>query len=245
MPQRQNAEVHDVAELVTLDLPPPTFYVADLLPTTGVMLLYGSPKVRKSWLAQYFGYCIATGTPFLGFGVTRAKVLMCQFEIGFFSYANRLRQMQTRHFRNLATGNYYEYSPGLMYINEDENFAILLAKLRQINPKIVILDCMSACFGGDENNGERMSEFISRLEYIKQEFEASIILVHHTNKNLLASSSVDRARGHTKLTGYVDTLMFMAEQTNGTIQLQTKSRQAINDVPAINIAFNDYNWLRR
>tara|TARA_R100001530_G_scaffold134831_1_gene110541 strand:- start:172 stop:909 length:738 start_codon:yes stop_codon:yes gene_type:complete len=245
LPLHRPLEVHDIAELVTWDLPAPEFYINDILPKQGSMLVYGSPKVKKSWLVQYMGFSIATGQRWLEIETGQARVLMAQFEIGYFSYAGRLRLMHSRHFTAVPTGYYYEVSPGLMYLDEDENFNEFLAAITPFNPDILVLDCMSACFGGDENNGESMARFLERLEYLKILFNCSIILVHHTNKNLLSTSSVDRVRGHSRLTGYVDTLMYMAEQPNDGVQLQIKSRQAVNDPQPVNIAFNNYQWLRR
>lgn len=84
-------EIHDVSEYVHWNLPRPQFYIQDILPKQGTMLLYGSPKVKKSWLSEYMAFCVATGTPFLGFTTEQARVLIAQFEISPLAYAWRLR----------------------------------------------------------------------------------------------------------------------------------------------------------
>jgi len=231
--------IHDVAQYVRQTLPRPQFYIQDILPKQGVMLLYGNPKVKKSWLCQYMAFCISTGMECLSFRTEQVRTLLAQFEISPVSYGIRLQDM-ARHFE-LQDMMLYETSPMLMYLDDDRNFQMFMDDIRPINPKVIFLDCMAACFGGDENNGESVASFIEKLSIMKTEFEASIVLIHHTNKNLLSSNSTDRARGHSRLTGWVDTLCYMAEQPNG-VQLQIKARQATRDVPNINIRFNNYLW---
>ena len=137
----------------------------------------------------------------------------------------------------------YETSPMLLYLDEQENYNRFAAMVRTIQPNIIILDCFAACFGGDENNGADMARFIEQISLLKQENEASIVIVHHTNKNLLAGS-VDKARGHSRLAGWVDTLCYMVEQPSG-VQLQFKARQSTRELQNINIEFHDYLWTRR
>ena len=108
---------------------------------------------------------------------------------------------------------------------------------------------MAACFGGDENDGGDVARFIEKLSLMKQEHEASVVLVHHTNKSMQNNTSVDRARGHSRLTGWVDTLVYMAEQPSAhntvQVQLQFKARQATRELHNLNINFANYRWSLR
>jgi len=203
------------------------------------MLLYGNPKVKKSWLSQYMAFCISVGIDCLGFRTEQARVLIAQFEISPIAYAWRLRDMAVNF--QLQNQMLYETSPMLMYIDEEENFNVFAAAIRPYHPKVIILDCLAACFGGDENNSRDIARFIEKVAILKAEHEAAVILVHHTNKNLLATSSVDRARGHSRLAGWVDTLLYLCEQPTG-VQLQIKARQATRDIHNINIVFENYLW---
>jgi len=234
-------EVHDVAELITWNIPRPEFYIQDILPKQGVMLLYGSPKVRKSWLTQYMAYCVSLGLECLGFRTEQARCFIAQFEISPLSYWWRLKDMG-RHFQ-IPTGWLYEISPMLMYLDDDQNFNRFQGWVNDIQPSVIFLDCLAACFGGDENDGGDIAKFIEKINTLKQAHNSSVVLVHHTNKNLLggAASSVDRARGHSRLAGWVDTLCYMAEQPTG-VQLQIKARQATREIPHKNIQFENYLW---
>lgn len=234
--------VHDVAELIHWQIPRPQFYIQDILPKEGVMLVYGDPKVKKSWLVQHMAYCLATGDEWLGFRTEQARVLLANFEISYIAYAWRLKDM-ARNF-TLQNQMLYETTHMLWYLEEDEKFNRFRAEVREIQPNVIVLDCMAACYGGDENNGEQMARWIERVSTIRSDNNSSLVIVHHTNKNMLSTSSVDRARGHSRLAGWVDTLTFMTGQPSG-IQLQFKARQSTRELSNINIQFHNYLWSRR
>lgn len=223
-------------------MPQPEFYIQDILPKLGIMLLFGSPKAGKSWLVEDMGYCIATGNDWLGFRTEQARTLIVQFEISPLAYYWRLRSM-SRHFE-LQESMLYEASPGLMYIDEEENFNRLAAAVREIQPKVIILDCLAACFGGDENDSRDMATLIRNISQLRTENEASIVLVHHTRKTPSLSSFAEMARGQSRLAGWVDTLVYMAHQPSG-IQLQFMARQSSRELPNLNIQFDNYLWSRR
>lgn len=235
--------IHDVSDYVTWTIPRPPFYIEDILPKEGTMLVYGDPKVKKSWLVQHIAFNISIGEQWLGFRTEQARVLICQFEISPFAYHWRLRDM-ARHYQLQHT--LYEDTRPLTFLDVEENYNRFAAEIRaaQIEPQVIIIDCLSACFGGDENNGEQMAAFIEKMTRLKTEHQASLIIVHHANKNVLNPSSVSRARGHSRLTGWVDTLLYMAEQPTG-VQLQIKARQATREIPNLNVQFVDHNWRLR
>lgn len=231
-------QVHDVSEYVHLNLQPPQFYVDNILPKEGVMLLYGQPKLGKSWLAQHLGFSVSVGAEWLGFRTIPARTLIANFEIATLAFARRLRQMSQRF--ELQPQMLYEVSPGLLYIDETENYNLFSAIIRDYHPQVIILDCLAACFGGDENDSRDVARFIEKISRLKTEHEASIVLVHHTNKSLL-NNSVDKARGHSRLTGWVDTLVYMAQQPTG-VQLQFKARQSVSELHNINVRMENQIW---
>ena len=190
-------------------------------------------------MAQYMAFCLAVGIEFLGFRTEQSRVILCNFEISPNAYAYRLRDMERDHFQ-FQDGFLYEASPMLMYLDEEENFNRFRDDLRRIQPKIIFIDCLAAAFGGDENDGQQIAGFIEKMSILKAEFEASMVIVHHTNKNALMGST-ERARGSSRLTGWVDTLCYMAPQPVG-VQLQIKARQSSREIPNINIDFRDYLW---
>jgi RecA-family ATPase len=236
-------DIHDVATYVRQNIQRPEYYIDQLLPKEGIMLLYGAPKVKKSWLSQYMAFCIATGQPFLDFPTTQARVMLVQFEIAWRAYWGRLKDMVERF--TLQEQMLFESSPGLSYLERPEVFNPFAAAVRTIAPSIIILDCLAACFGGDENDSGAMARFIESIDRLRRENNASIVLVHHSRKApSLTGQFTDMARGQSRLTGWVDTIVYMAQQPLG-MQLQILARQATGDIAPVNVVFQNYIWVRR
>jgi len=188
------------------------------------------------------GFCIATGSEWLGFPTQQARVLIVNFEISAIGYHWRLRDM-SRNF-TLEPQMLYEASPSIIPLEERGVFDRFAADVRPIQPNIIILDCLSGCFTGDENSSREMSSWIMNISELKAEHHAAVVIVHHSNKNLLAISAMDRSRGHTKLPGWVDTVIYMVNQPSG-VQLQfSKTRLSRREIRSLNIRFQDYNWVR-
>lgn len=232
----------DVNEYVRWNIPRPQWYVQDILPKNGKALLYGAPKSMKSWLTLGMAYCIATGTDWVGFRTERARVAIVNFEIADAAYHWRMKDMH-RVF-GLENGFLFEITSNLLYIENPENMNELIGALTPVRPNVIMLDCMSAFFGGDENNGEAMAFIISRIVALQEMFDASVLIVHHTRKSLVGASSTDVSRGHSRLTGWPDTLIYLAQQPTG-LQLQVKSRQATHEIHPVNIQFDNMVWSRR
>jgi RecA-family ATPase len=233
-------EIHELNSYMRLTVPRPQFYIDELLPKEGIMLLYGAPKARKSWLTQYAAFCVATGQPFVGFNTIRARVLIVQFEIAWRAYWWRLHDMKDRF--TLEDNYLYESSPGLTYLEDPAAFNPFAAAVRSIAPNVIILDCIASCFGGDENDSGAMARFIEAVDILRRENSASIILVHHTRKApSISGSFADVARGQSRMAGWVDTLVHMAQQPLG-IQLQILSRQATREIEPVNVRMNGFIW---
>lgn len=229
-------QFHDISEYINQHMPKTQFYVQDLLPRMGRMIIFGAPKVGKSVVAQQLGFCIATGVEWLGFRVEQARVLIINFELTPLDYFWRLKKM-SKHFV-IPPQVLYEASPGYLYIDDVNNFAWLAESVKAISPDVIILDCLSAFFGGDENDSRDMANLIKNMEHLRTENEASIIVVHHSNKSIQSGSFVDLIRGHSKLGGWVDSIMYEVEQPGGR-QLWFRARQAERELPPMNIQLTD------
>lgn len=237
-------QIHDVSEYVYQQMPKVVYYIDQLLPQQGSLLLYGSPGIKKSWLAEYMGFCIATGTEWLGFPTTQARVLIANFEISSIGYYWRLRDM-VRNFE-LQSQVLYECSPGMMPLEDRETFNRFAEDIRPCQPNVIILDCIQACYGGNENATEEVSVFMRNLKELCEEHQASLVLVHHTNKNPLAFSPMAKSRGSTKFPGIVDTVIYMARQPTGVqIQFDKHRLSTVDELHPLNVNFTDYNWVVR
>lgn len=137
----------------------------------------------------------------------------------------------------------YLTSPGIMFLEQDEVFNPFKEQVDAIDPRVIILDCLSGFYGGDENDGAQISGIIRKISQLQNDFTRSVVVIHHSNKNLMATG-IDKSRGHSKLVGWVDTIIHMVNQPNSK-QLQFgKVRHANAETHSINIAFENVLWRR-
>lgn len=231
--------VHDVQQWIQMQVFRPPFFIEHLLPRGGNLLIYGQTGVMKSWLVQHMAFCIATGTEWLGFQTTQARILLANFEISSPSYHYRL-QLMSQNFA-LEPMMFYVTSPSIMFLEEPAVFDRFKEAVESVAPQVIVLDCLSACFGGDENSSQEMSRLMRNLSELRGE-ERSMVIVHHSNKNYQNPSPIDRSRGHSKLPGWVDSILYFVDQPTCK-QLQfSKVRHAPFLIHSKNIHFEGYLW---
>lgn len=234
--------VHDVYDYSQQRVEPPRFVIQDLLPTGSSMLLYGEPGVMKSWLALDLAFSLATGSPWLGLRTVQSRTMIVNFEISPASYHN-LRLVPVSRQYHLEPGMLLEWSPGDMALEEDDTFEEFRAIIDMYNPINLILDCWSGCYGGDENDGRAVGAFTRKMTLLKSNFTRTVSLVHHSNKNMLQTSTMDRSRGHSKLTGYVDSILYLVNQPRCKQVQFSKARHTSRVLPAVNMRFENYLWV--
>lgn len=108
--------------------------------------MYGKVGVRKSWLVQHMAFSISLGLPWLGFHTIQARTLLVNFEISPIMYHSRLRAMAQVF--TLEEQMLFEYSPNIMYLEDQTVFNRFADEIRPVAPQVIVLDCLSGCFGG-------------------------------------------------------------------------------------------------
>lgn len=234
-------QITDAHIYKNITIQPPKYYIKDILPEEGIMLLFGAPKLGKSWLAKQAAFSIATGKDFLGLPTKQAKVLIVQFEIAIRAYQWRLKTLLQGAYKDLEPSHLYTASPGQMNLDDDEVFEPFANVIESIHPNVIVLDCLQACFGGDENSSRDIGEFISNIEKLKARNNAAIILVHHSRKTQAGTASTSNdARGQSRISGWVDTLCSMNKKPN-CVELNFMARQATRELPDLKINFGTDN----
>ena len=234
---------HDVAEYVQEDVPHPPFFIDNLLPRGGELLLYGEAGEMKSFLAMHMGFCISTSTPWLDFTTTEAKCLLCNFEINTGEYHRRLVHVN----RNFTLDRYklYVTSPGIKLLDQPGDLAWFKRELIEpIDPDVVILDCFAKCFGGDENSNQEVGRFFANMKEIEED-RRGIVIVHHSNRNILQNDAMNRYRGASRLAGDPDTVIRLVRQPVGKQLHFGKARLTTVELRAKNIIFDNYIWRTR
>lgn len=213
-----------VAEL--LNRPDPDWLVQDILPESGLTLLYGASGYGKSFVAIDLAMAVATGTDWMGqFPVEQGAVVYIAAE-GLSGIKKRVAAWQCHHedtpsptglnFCLQAVDLYDDDSRDALMEALEERFPTLHEHLEHRvdrdtgdeevidhNPfplRLIVIDTLARMYQGEsENDSAQMGDFIRRVQYFAEDCGAVVLLVHHTGKD------GEKERGSGSLRGAMET----------------------------------------
>lgn len=228
------ASEHRVIELLTtrelLRLPPPTWLMEPLIPTDGLVGLYGQPSGGKSFVALDWAMCISEGMPWLGKYPTKQSPVIYIAAEGGRGIQKRVKAWMRANGKTDLPAMYFLVAP--LYVREEGVVEAFLGELQDqdIYPGLVVLDTLSRSFGsGEENSSADMGAFIDAVMRLAKGRRMSALVVHHTN------ATGSRERGHTSFRGALDAMFSCVSEKNsdGKIVLLTlKNDKQKDDVEA-------------
>lgn len=198
-----------------LRLPPPTWLVQDILPSGGLVGLYGQPGHYKSFVAIDIAMSVATGIPWHGQQVKPGHVIYVAAEGGV-GIAKRAKAWLLQQNMRPETVNLAWLTESIPVSVDSENMNLLFGRINDelsSEPTLVVIDTLARCFDGDENLQEDMGRFIGGVDRLRREFDATVIVVHHTRLG------ADRERGSTAFRGAADTMISCKLTAPGQIEI--------------------------
>tara|TARA_R100001440_G_scaffold769_2_gene2485 strand:- start:342 stop:2213 length:1872 start_codon:yes stop_codon:yes gene_type:complete len=167
-----------------------------------VMSIFGAAKSGKSFIAIAMACAVSSGKDFYGFNTKPSTVLYLAGE-GFIGVGRRVKAYEEFYNINISDKPLLVSNRGSR-IGDDEEFAMLQNVCRDIeidkgNIGMIIIDTLARNYGLNENSTEDMNKFIQRVDELKEEFNATIVIVHHTGHG-----SNGRARGSSVLPAALD-----------------------------------------
>jgi len=171
-------------------------------------IVTGEPKSGKSLLMMDLLLAVATGTPWLGFNVSRrVKCALISRE----DYPGMTQQRLARLFRGTVRRADFE---GWLWINtrwqtptflleDDGHLSQLIDELRRENVEFVCFDVFRRLHGQDENDNTAIQKILDQLARIQTEVGCALALVHHTTKDM-NGSIFRRIRGATAIHGWTE-----------------------------------------
>jgi hypothetical protein len=203
------------AEYLALPRAPETWLVAPLLPVGGTMLLYGDPKVGKSFAALQLAVALATGKDWLTFQVpSPGRVVYIQLDTPRSLWADRVASLKSSgletdavYFADRETLNTWPFD-----ILDPKHQVLLAESLDKIKPSCVILDTLRESHRGDENDSTDMQNVLAHLTAAVK--PAALILVAHGRKAdpQRGASLINDNRGSNYVVGAVDAICHMTHK---------------------------------
>jgi hypothetical protein len=82
-------------------------------------------------------------------------------------------------------------------------------------PKLIVIDTLNRCFGGgDENSTKDMSAFVAGCDAMREEFGASVLIIHHTGHD-----SSKGSRGATSLPSAMDIAFLLVKPEGSSLAI--------------------------
>ena len=209
---------------------PPEWLIDKIAEKETVVSIYAEPKAGKSFVGISMMLSIATGTEWYGYNTEESGVLYFCGE-GEKSIFKRILAWED-HFETSLKGKKFRVSNRPARILDDEDYEDVLAKAHQAKKEfgklgLIVVDTLQRNFGsGDENSTSDMNLFIQRIDRLKFETGACIMLIHHTGHAGSKSNGIRRGRGSSVLPASVDSEFYIErkdeDNTGGVLGLEEK-----------------------
>jgi hypothetical protein len=191
------------------------YLVHELIPSRGIVVVWGAPKCYKSFWLHDLMLHIAKGWEYHDRFVQQGPVVYCAFEGGH-GYTKRI-EAQRRHYGHDDDPPLYTMPGQANLIGEH---SLLVRDIRSqlpegTKPLAVVLDTLNRSFVGSENNPVDMTAYTRAAEAIREAFDCVVIIVHHCGWD------ATRPRGHSSLPAAVDAELSVTREGDvATIEVQ-------------------------
>lgn len=211
-------------------LPKFRWLIKDVLPETGIALLFAKPGEGKSFLAIDLAEGIAHGQSAWGQKFEPGSVLYIAAE-GMRGVGKRFKGWRICN-GNLRSGKNLLVLPQAVDFTNAKSVSEFSESLkrridRQSEPlKLVVIDTLSRCFGSDENTQAGMSTFISNVQKdIVDRFNCLALILHHTSR-----ADPTKPRGSNVNDGAADTMLLVTKEDDGQLVTVVKQKEGEDGV---------------
>ena len=161
---------------------PSEWLVEGLVPAGHTVLAAGMPGAGKSYIAEALAIAVASGTPYLGLSVTQGPVLLVDEDTPSDELSRRIIDLSNGLHADLSNIPLHIFSYEGFRLDDDESMARLEQKVREVKPKLIILDCLSKMMGNfDENSARDCNNAASAWNRLKGD-GVTMVILHHLNK---------------------------------------------------------------
>lgn len=164
---------------------PPAWFMEGLIPEDSLTVLYGPPKIGKTFLVNEWVHAMASGKTWEGHRTIPIRVLYCPAE-GYRTLGERGKALrEARGYRDIPNLAYLPASRHLYSKDKwTEPLLILVRALEEFRPHLVVLDTLSRHMpGGAVDDNADVNMVVSRIDTMREAFDTSFMLIHHTRKD--------------------------------------------------------------
>lgn len=227
-PAREKFRIWEIDDIMAL--PPVEWRIEKLIPRQGLAQIFGEPGSYKSFIVLDMALHIATGRNYLGIETKQCNVLYVLGE-GKHGIKSRIQAWKLENgvddaelrgkFRAVLEPVLLDQmftKPDGSQGGEGVDFVNKIAKLKPT--KFIIFDTLNRHMTGDENSTQEMGRFIQVCDKIKDEFEACVMIAHHSG-----TQEKGRGRGASALPGALDTSIHAEKTKNKFVKMVVRKQK--------------------
>lgn len=186
--------------------------VEQLWGDSSVGVIGGAPKCSKTWLGLDLALSVASGTPCLGqFAVPRpGPVLVYLAEDALAVVRERVAGMARHRGLELAAIDIHVITAPTLLLDREPHRSRLFETARCLRPRLLLLDPLVRLHAIDENHAGEVAALLAYFRTLQRQLDLSVMLVHHTRKNLAAGLAAGQAlRGSSDLHAFGDSNLYL------------------------------------
>lgn len=235
----QLPEMFSARDLQTMEFPPVSWVVRDLLPE-GLTILAGKPKIGKSWLALDIACRVATGGELLGRPAEAGGVLYAALE-------DNKRRLKSR--LQKSTPSQKEWPDMLHMATEWPRLdqggldALDTCLGRARDTRLVIIDTLATVKPVSRARDQQYQsdyDALRGLHGLANDFGIAIVVIHHLRK-AESDDPFDAVSGSTGLTGAADATLVLQRTSEGTV-LYGRGRDLVEFESAVAFDAETCRW---
>jgi len=176
----------------------------------------GAPKLGKSSLVC--NLVLSRGRTWLGFATTSGRTLVVQAEIPEPELQKRVGVMLLDT-EAPPPDTVFFVTDRRIKLDRPDGLALIRQHIEQVRPDLLVIDPLARFMVGDENSTRDMGALIAALDVLIQEYDLTIIVVHHTGKPATdgtgAREGGHRLRGSSALFAAADSVLMLDRTKDG------------------------------
>lgn len=193
-------------------IPVPEPLIPGWLTKNSLARLVGEPGTGKSFVALEWAAAVGTGGMYDGKRAVQGEVIYIVAE-GAAGIGKRVRAWEQHHKRKMTGVRFFPAPVQIMGAGDgsrDKEWKALVSLCRRSKPSMIVFDTQSrVTVGVEENSNTEMGRVVDRLESLRTQSEACVLLVHHTAKG------GDTGRGAGVITGALNSEFMLTREGDG------------------------------
>lgn len=199
---------------------PINWIVSNLIPEASVSVFYGEPGIGKTWAMLSLAVHVAEGKNWLGFEIKNPEnVLIIDEESGEKRLKYRL-QLTLKGEKGNAKTPIFANCLSSIQLDVKSDMRILQKTIEEVGAKLLIIDSLSTCMSGDENDKKDVQPVFNHLRKLANLTNCAIVVIHHANKK-------GGYRGSSAIGGAVDLMVKVESKNNTMIEFATEKTRDI------------------